>query len=108
MSAVPPESTSQLENFSIFHSFEKLIAKNDMAIRFLEDVNLIPSRNSTPPVCCDLPMCDIITYCVNGRSGLVFSRTMSQSAARNEEKHGAPNAAVEKESELSSFFLQTS
>ncbi|KAL7290007.1 hypothetical protein TKK_0015738 [Trichogramma kaykai] len=56
MSAVHPQLPSQLENFSIFHSFENLIATNDTAIKFLESVNLIPSRTSTPPLCCDLPM----------------------------------------------------
>lgn len=51
-----PDIHSKLKNFSIFNSFEKLISSNELAISFLEEIELIPSRKSTAPLCCGLPM----------------------------------------------------
>lgn len=49
-----PNLHPKLENFSIFHSFERLIGCPAASQQFLEEVKLIPSTTSTPPKCCDL------------------------------------------------------
>lgn len=47
----------KLKNFSIFHSFYNLIITDELAISFLEEVGLIPSKTSPPPTCiCGSPM----------------------------------------------------
>lgn len=46
----------KLKNFSFFHSFHELTETNEKAIEFLEEVQLIPSKTSAPPICCNLPM----------------------------------------------------
>lgn len=56
MSGMHPELHSKLKNFSIFNSIEKLASSDELAITFLEEIGLIPSRKSTAPTCCGLPM----------------------------------------------------
>lgn len=46
----------KLNNFTILASFQELISTDQKAISFLEEISLIPSRSSTPPHCCGIPM----------------------------------------------------
>ncbi|KAK0072843.1 hypothetical protein PV325_010698, partial [Microctonus aethiopoides] len=56
MSGKHPLLHNDLDTFNVYVSFNKLIGSEDQTISFLEEIGLIPSRNSTPPLCCELPM----------------------------------------------------
>lgn len=51
-----PRLHPKLENFSIFYSFTQLIENEECAIKFFEEISLIPSKDSVPPLCCNVPM----------------------------------------------------
>lgn len=51
MSEIHPEIPPKLKNFSIFFSFNELIGTEEQSISFLQEIKLIPSKNSEPPVC---------------------------------------------------------
>ncbi|CAH2100528.1 unnamed protein product [Euphydryas editha] len=56
MSGKHPNLHPKLDNFNIFNSFAELVSSEEKSISFLEEIDLIPSRQSTPPQCCGLPM----------------------------------------------------
>lgn len=56
MSKIHPNIHPKLRSFSIIHSFHQLVENEEITIEFLEEMDLIPSKDSTPPECCDLPM----------------------------------------------------
>lgn len=56
MAAKHPLLHPKLNNFSIFCSFGDLVSTNEKSFAFLEEIGLIPSKTSTPPLCCDILM----------------------------------------------------
>lgn len=56
MAAKHPLLHPKLNNFSIFSSFGDLVSTNEKSITFFEEIGLIPNKNSTPPLCCNILM----------------------------------------------------
>lgn len=46
----------KLKHFSFLSSLTPLIGTNESTITFLEEINLIPSRNFIAPQCCNMSM----------------------------------------------------
>lgn len=97
MAAKHPLIHPKLNNFSIFCSFGDLVSTNEKSIAFLEEIGLIPTKTSTPPLCCNLPM--KVEKCKNIKFGWMWRYSKKSS-----KKQGDKNCRKTINPSIGTFF----